>query len=293
MKSIDFKYADLLVKLYLDLVKNGHINHIWTINEIRKLQNLEGTIEDLTFRLSKTRFWNYVSNKTQWFKDNSQIVVLAKETENLLSKALHDSLTREFVDNKLKVLIRDININKPLKVSINAKREIILNNKIIGKIFGFEAKLFDKESYVKNKTVLDRINVKVAEAINKHIVFILKDPNFNISIHNNFDVLYKDYKIASIYRGENLLSPELLISSNQFIDKENYSILKNKIKLKINDIISSAFWEKAFYNSIKKNHLKAIVFSLHENLGIVKIYDYFTLSIIYLLKRIGPLLKNK
>ena len=78
--------SDLLVKLFLNLVQNGKIDYKWVKHEITKLQNLEGSIEELTFKLSKTRFWNYISNKNQWFDNNLDLKELAKETENILSR---------------------------------------------------------------------------------------------------------------------------------------------------------------------------------------------------------------
>ena len=51
----------------------------------------------LTFRLAKTRFWNYISNKIHWTRNNQDLKQLALETENL-SDALHQRLTNEFVD---------------------------------------------------------------------------------------------------------------------------------------------------------------------------------------------------
>ena len=47
----------------------------------------------LTFRLSKIRFWNYIANKIQWTK-KSRYKKFKLETENILSKSLHEKLTR-------------------------------------------------------------------------------------------------------------------------------------------------------------------------------------------------------
>ena len=37
----------------------------------------------LTFRLAKTRFWNYISNRIHWTKNNQELKLLALETERL------------------------------------------------------------------------------------------------------------------------------------------------------------------------------------------------------------------
>ena len=85
MKSLEYNYTDLLVKLFFNLVRRGEANFNWAKQEIIKLQNIEGSIDVLTYRLAKTRFWNFVSNKDQWFFENEELKLLARDTENILS----------------------------------------------------------------------------------------------------------------------------------------------------------------------------------------------------------------
>ncbi len=270
MNSIDYQYTGLLIKLYLNLVQNGKINYEWVTHEIIKLQNVEGPIEELTFKLSKTRFWNYVSNKGQWFDCNLNLKEIAKETENILSKALHEKLITEFVDSKLNILVKEITLDKDFEIIINKAKQIVLNKKIIGKIIGVQAKLYELESYKKNKTIYNKIIAKISNAINEYIISISKRKNFEIQIKENLDVFFDGHKIASIYRGENIFQPKLIISNNQFIKKENYILLKEKILNSLSVIIQEAFKEQTINLKIDNQNLKAIIFSLQENLGIIK-----------------------
>ena len=91
-----------MVKIYCNLIDHGFLNTAWAISETKKLQNIEGSIDMLTFRLAKTRFWNYISNRVYWTNNNQELKLLALETERLLSDALHERLTNEFVDKKLR-----------------------------------------------------------------------------------------------------------------------------------------------------------------------------------------------
>ena len=273
MKSIDFENSGLLVKLFLNLVQNGKIDYKWVKHEVIKLQNLEGSIEELTFKLSKTRFWNYISNKNQWFDNNLDLKEFAKETENILSKALHEKLIAEFVDSKLNILVKEISLNKDFVVIINKQKEIVLNKKIIGKIIGVKAKLYDLESYKKNKIIYNRIIDKISDAINKYIVTILKKKHFKLQIKENLSVFFDGHKIASIYKGDNIFKPKLIISNDQFITKENYTLLKEKIENNLGYTIKEAFKEQTINIKTNNQNLKAIIFSLQENLGIIKISE--------------------
>ena len=95
MKALDYNYTDLLVRLFLNIANNGMVDLIWATNETKKLQDTEGSIDVLTYRLAKTRFWNYISNRTQWTQNNQDLKQLALETESFLSDVLHERLTNE------------------------------------------------------------------------------------------------------------------------------------------------------------------------------------------------------
>ena len=202
-------------------MQNGKIDYKWVKHEVIKLQSLEGSIEELTFKLSKTRFWNYISNKNQWFDNNLDLKEFAKETENILSKALHEKLIAEFVDNKLNILVKEISLNKDLKIIINNDKEIVLNQKIIGKVIGVQAKLYELDSYKKNKIIYNKVIDKISGAINKYILTMLKNKNFKLHIKEDLSVFFDEHKIASIYKGDNIFKPKLIISNNQFITKAN------------------------------------------------------------------------
>ena len=51
-QNLDSMFSDLLVRIFCDIVGNGFLNTNWAISETKKLQNLEGTIDMLTFRLA-------------------------------------------------------------------------------------------------------------------------------------------------------------------------------------------------------------------------------------------------
>ena len=273
MKSIDYENSGLLVKFFLNLVQNGKIDNKWVKHEIIKLQSLEGSIEELTYKLSKTRFWNYVSNKNQWFDNNLDLKEFAKETENILSKALHEKLIAEFVDSKLNILVKEISLNKDLRILINNDKEIVLNQKIIGKIIGVQAKLYELDSYKKNKIIYNKVIDKVSDAINKYILTMLKNKNFRLHIKEDLSVFFDEHKIASIYKGDDIFNPKLIISNNQFITKENYALLKEKIQNNLRHVIKEAFKEQTIDIITNNQNLKAIIFSLQENLGIIKISE--------------------
>ena len=60
----------------------------------KKLLNIEGSIDVLTYRLAKTRFWNYVANRNHWFYDNSELNIYR--------------ISQKLVSNKTEIILGNI-----------------------------------------------------------------------------------------------------------------------------------------------------------------------------------------
>ena len=108
----------------------------------------------------------------------------------------------------------------------------MLNNKKIGQIIGIKVKLLELESYKKDKFIYEKVNACLSKAINEYITTILNRDKFQILISKNLNILYQNHKIASVYKGETVVKPNLLISDYEYISKKNYSsFLKKKFNL--------------------------------------------------------------
>ncbi len=273
-KNLDSVFSDLLIKIFCSIVDEGVLDTSWAILETKKLQNLEGSIDMLTFRLAKTRFWNYISNRSQWTNNNLNLRELALETEKLLSDALHERLTNEFVDKKLKVFLKEFNISKSLDIRIKNNEFLLLNNTVIGEISGLQVKIYDEKSLFKNKFLKTEISVKAKLLIEDYAKSIIYDPELKISTNNNSELFCNNKKIASIYKGESLLSPNLIINNNKYLSHATYIKLLKRINHEIKIKIRSVFWQQDYNPKVESSAIKSILFYLNQGLGIFKYSEY-------------------
>ena len=84
----------------------------------------------LAFLYNFSRFISIILyNKNLLINVNNQdLKQLALETERLLSDALHQRLTNEFVDKKLRIFLKEYNLKKSLEVKITPNNEILINS---------------------------------------------------------------------------------------------------------------------------------------------------------------------
>ena len=113
--------------------------------KIRKLENFEGGIPELSIKISQIRTWTYISNHHTWLKDAKYWQEKTQEIENDLSDNLHiPDLTNKFIDSSSKYFIDASVEENSDKVEINSKNEVILDDKKYGIIRGFDLKFNNK-----------------------------------------------------------------------------------------------------------------------------------------------------
>ncbi|MBF96133.1 MAG: hypothetical protein CMJ13_02760 [Pelagibacterales bacterium] len=269
-KNLDSMFSDLLVKIFCSIVDTGLLNCNWAISETRKLQDLEGTIDMLTFRLAKTRFWNYISNRNHWTNNNKELKTLALETEKFLSDALHQRLTNEFVDKKIRLFLREYNLKKSIEIKIGEGNLIFLNEKNIGSISGFQLKIDDEKTLFKNKFLKKEISNKVRLVLEKFARNFINEKSFHINFDNEANVYVNKRKIGSIYQGTSLFKPNLIIINNNYLDEKTYTEIFKKVKKEIEEKIQKIFWGENDFSNLKNKNIKSFLFSIEKNFGIIE-----------------------
>jgi len=268
LKNFGHSFSDILIKIFCDISSTGKINSNWVLKELKSLHSNESSIEILTYKLAKTRFWNFLSNKNHWLDKSTDIKNFAQQTERRLSEFLHKRLIEEFVDYKLKSYINDYKLSSNSEVTISKGCEIYLDKKKIGEKIGLKVNIYDKASIFKNKNLKDIITSKIKVLVEEYIKKIVKENNVNMSINDCFEILIDNVKIGSLYRGKNLYSPNILIESSEYVEKS----LSNKFTEKINKIVS-VFINSCFSlknDSLNNNFLRSLFFSIKEEFGFVE-----------------------
>ena len=289
LKNFGHSYSELLIKIFCDISSSGKVYSDWIIRELISLRNKEDSIEMLTYKLAKTRFWNYLSNRDKWIENSSNIKLLAKETEKVLSESLHNKLINEFVDNKLKVYLSDYKATEENKITISKDNKIYFNEKEIGEVSGLKVSIFDKSSLFKNGILKNLITSMVKKKSEEYINNFSANDRLRVSVNSSFDITIQKKKIGSLYKGKDIYTPNLLIESNDFIDKKFYFAYKEKVEELVLKFIKKNFVieECSKYD----NNLKNLFFLIKEGLGFEK-NSNFPIDIKSLKKKESKVLKK-
>ena len=93
-------HVGLLAQLFEQLVDGGRLSPDWVEREVRRIDRVDGPVDQLTARIAAVRVWTYVSHRPDWLADPSAWRERTRVIEDRLSDALHERLVERFVERR-------------------------------------------------------------------------------------------------------------------------------------------------------------------------------------------------
>ena len=243
--------------------------------QLKGLEKDHGNVDLLSHRLSNVRTWSYVANKRNWVENSDYWVQLTKSIEDKLSDKLHDELTKSFIDKKISILSRSLKQDLMLNTEINDQNKIHIDGQLIGELKGLKFLI-----EVTSKTLdtdIKSIKKAARKGVEKELVKRIDEILSKKEIHLNYDnkIIWKDYPIARLKKGNNYLSPEVEIISDDSIDEVSKSKLFSFLNEWLSEYIDNILGDlvKLTKHKIDNQYLRGLVFQLFENNGVIKRND--------------------
>lgn len=131
------QHADLISTLFSDLVRYGTVNEQFLAEQVHRSDRTDGEIDTLSARIAQIRTWTYVSNRPGWLADPTHWQEKTREIEDRLSDALHERLTKRFVDRRTSVLMKRLRENAMLEAEISVNGDVFVEGHHVGQLTGF------------------------------------------------------------------------------------------------------------------------------------------------------------
>ena len=240
--------------------------------QLKGLEKDHGNVDLLSHRLSNVRTWSYVANKKNWVENSDYWVQLTKSIEDKLSDKLHDELTKSFIDKKISILSRSLKQDLILNTEINDENKIFIDGQLVGELKGlkFLIEVTSKTLDTDIKSIKKAARKGVEEELVKRVNEILTKAE--IELDNSGKIIWKNNPIARLKKGNDYLSPDIDIISDDSLNAESKSKLitflnkwlLNHINVVLGDLI------KLNKHKISNQYLRGLLFQLYENNGVVK-----------------------
>ena len=240
--------------------------------QLKGLERDHGNVDLLSHRLSNVRTWSYVANKKNWVENSDYWVQLTKSIEDKLSDKLHDELTKSFIDKKISILSRSLKQDLVLSTEIDDKNKIHIDGQLVGELKGlkFDIEVTPKTLDTDIKSIKKAARKGVEKELIKRVDEILAQGE--IDIDQQSKIIWKNYPIARLKKGNDYLNPEIEIIADDSLDENSKSKLiayLNKWLSKYkNDLLGDLI--KLTKYKISNQYLRGLLFQLYENNGVIK-----------------------
>jgi ATP-dependent RNA helicase SUPV3L1/SUV3 len=284
-KLADDSHTRLCAKIFTHLAREGRLPRDWVANAITVLERTDGDLDTLMARITAIRVWAYIAARADWLDDAASLQAEARRVEDLISDALHETLTARFVDRRAAHLIRKMDESEEELLSAVTRRgEVVVEGHPVGHVKGFN---FEPDPGAveeeERRVVLRAARRALAAEIPRRVAMLeaAKDEAFAITPNHRITWAYSHApnmpaglgdiaEVARLKPGPEPAKPQVEVLPSEFLDgaqreriRERLATwLENHIKRELGAVFA------AEAKAAEDNTLRGPAFRLREELGL-------------------------
>ncbi|MGX5803242.1 helicase-related protein [Bradyrhizobium sp. Arg314] len=269
------QHADLIASIYTDLARHGHVDENYMAEQVRRADTTEGDIDTLSHRIAQIRTWTFVSNRPGWLADQLHWQEKTREIEDRLSDALHERLTKRFVDRRTSVLMRRLRENTMPEAEISPTGTVLVEGHHVGELQGFRFTADQSAGGEDAKAVRTAAQKALAAEFEARAERFAACANGDLALGSDGVLRWIGAPIGTLVAGDEALKPRLVLLADEqltgpgrdkvaaraerFVNFQIESLLKPLVDLKNADQLTGI--------------ARGIAFQLVEHFGLINRRD--------------------
>ena len=264
-------HIEILSTVFHYLKGGSMIPDDWLHSQLDKIDRYDGEIDTISKRLAFVRTWTYVTQRDEWVNDPSYWQAESRRIEDGLSDALHDALTKRFVDRRTSVLIRRLKQKEKLVAEVNQDGEVTIDGQFIGKLHGFRFIQDKGNSAAEDKTIRTASIAALEAEFHLRSSRFYNAPDTEIDFTDQGGLMWGEHAVGKLLVGENTLSPRVIA----FVDDEAGNDVRDKVERRLNHFVErkiGSLFEPLYLMKKDENIVglsKGLAFRLIESMGII------------------------
>ena len=271
-------HTEILKLIFLDLADYGHMDERWFASQVAHCDRTDGEIDALSARIAHTRTWTYIANRSGWLENSKYWQEETREVENRLSDALHESLTKRFIDRRTSVLMKRLRENAMLEAEISEDGNVSVEGHHVGYLHGFRFVADQTAAGSEAKAANAAATKALASEIEKRAEKLTASPNSDFSIAADGTIRWIGAAVAKATAGESTLEPKIVLLADEQLTGGALERVRSRIARwlgnHINTLLKPLMDLKS--DASLQGVAKGIAYRLHEELGILRRQDVIT-----------------
>ena len=265
------QHADLILSLYSDLVRFGTVNENFMAEQVRRADRTDGEIDTLSARIAQIRTWTYVSNRPGWLADPTHWQEKTREIEDRLSDALHERLTKRFVDRRTSVLMKRLRENAMLEAEISVNGDVFVEGHHVGQLAGFRFTTVAGAEGPDARAVQAAAQKALALEFEARAARLHAAGNGDLALSSDGTVRWLGDPVARLAATDHIMRPRVILLADEQLTGNAREHVMARIERFVNYHISTVL--KPLDDLSRAEDLqglaKGLAFQLVENLGVL------------------------
>ncbi|HUH48813.1 MAG TPA: helicase-related protein [Mycoplana sp.] len=265
------QHADLISTLYADLVRRGTVNEDFLAEQVRRADRTDGEIDTLSARIAQIRTWTYVSNRPNWLADPTHWQEKTREIEDRLSDALHERLTKRFVDRRTSVLMKRLRENAMLEAEISVNGDVFVEGHHVGQLAGFRFTLASGTEGPDAKAVQGAAQKALALEFEARAARLHAAGNSDLAVGSDGTVRWLGEPVARLAASDHVMRPRVILLADEQLTGNARDHVAARIERFVNHHIATVL--KPLDDLSRAEDLqglaKGLAFQLVENVGVI------------------------
>ncbi|OHV82208.1 helicase-related protein [Rhizobium sp. LCM 4573] len=265
------QHADLISTLFFDLVRAGTVNEDFMAEQVRRADRTDGEIDTLSARIAQIRTWTYVSNRPGWLADPTHWQEKTREIEDRLSDALHERLTKRFVDRRTSVLMKRLRENAMLEAEISVNGDVFVEGHHVGQLAGFRFTPVAGAEGPDAKAIQAAAQKALALEFEARAARLYAAGNGDFALASDGFVRWLGEPVGRLAAGDNVMRPRVILLSDEQLTGNARDHVHARIERFVNHHIATVL--KPLDDLSRAEDLqglaKGLAFQLVENLGVL------------------------
>ncbi|MGH6805367.1 MAG: helicase-related protein, partial [Ensifer adhaerens] len=265
------QHADLISTIYADLVRRGTVNEDFMAEQVRRADFTDGEIDTLSARIAQIRTWTYVSNRPGWLADPTHWQEKTREIEDRLSDALHERLTKRFVDRRTSVLMKRLRENAMLEAEISVNGDVFVEGHHVGQLTGFRFTLATGGDGPDAKAVQGAAQKALALEFEARAARLHASGNGDLALSSDGLVRWLGDPVARLAASDHVMRPRVILLADEQLQANAREHVVARIERFVNHHIGTVL--KPLDDISRAEDLeglaKGLAFQLVENLGVL------------------------
>lgn len=239
-KTMTENHQDLVAEIYMHLrdVDTPVLPDDWMDAHLKRLESVEGDVDTLMTRISHIRTWTYITHRTDWVSDPEHWRGRTLKMEDRLSDALHEALTRRFVDKRSAVLLGKLEEGSPLLAGIKASGEVVVEGQRVGELSGFRFYPDETSGREEFKAIMSAARSALKPEIGHRVTMILKSEDKQFKLADDGQILWQQdatnpmpgEPVGRIKKGDQLLKPRAEALDSNLLDGQDKNAVQEKLQ---------------------------------------------------------------